>query len=206
MAPYFMASVLPIITASSSFQRNVEAVYSHAPSDHAFLANNVLYRDGCQYFDAGAHHWKNNCTEVCLQPGMIWSNPHTIHNCLSYTNIAQMLRGGAMIQTSHDNALALGFLADFDPSQIEIPMRECLVGFCREMGSEACVTEIKQGLATPMDAACKYMKSTPNPDVGGIGVNLPVRASVERYLTVDRSTLVTSCNCSYFFTSGCTAV
>lgn len=127
MASSVAINVIPKYASVFPLQRAAEL---QTLSADGFTPSITLFRDGCTNWDPDdARH--NNCSEACVVPSTMWLDPHTIHNCLAYRTVADLLATGAILGNGRQEVLDLGYLPDFNVTKIEDPVDQCLRSFCR---------------------------------------------------------------------------
>ncbi|KAF7188961.1 hypothetical protein HII31_09884 [Pseudocercospora fuligena] len=148
----------------------------------------TLFETGCDFRDENDVTHRN-CTQACIQPAVVWSNPFTIHNCLVYSTVSGLIAKKNLTADGERQAAELGYLPNFNLALIEDPANKCMHSFCLSQRhanpsircpsasinttyfSNATKGEIHNLLTDAfVQNACGSFKASPNVDVGGIGV------------------------------------
>lgn len=117
-----------------------------AAGQHAFTPNvhqvdfaiwdttpNYLYDAGCVV------NGYKNCTEACQDPTVIWSNVHTLRNCLAYPTISMLYGNGSLDNRSTQIAQDFGILPSpgLDLSTIIDPINTCTMQYCSSLPKQS---------------------------------------------------------------------
>jgi hypothetical protein len=128
----------------------VPTVSEEFASTDPFLS---LNDKGCATDDSFTSH---NCTEACLDPQRVWNDPmamFTMHNCISYVAISQMLALNRLTDTSRQTASDYGILdaPSINLLQIIETISGCIEQYCS--GNECGGTD-PSGMSYAEDVPC----------------------------------------------------
>ncbi len=165
-------------------------------TDSSYNGSSYLFKDACRLEDG-----TQDCTASCSSNGTMFANLQNLHNCVRYQNIANQYQINNLTKEARALVEALKIEPASPDStlvnNITQDIRACLVDYCSSIpgcatgypGYLQSVPQSDGNHTSPyepgndfdlytdgkylVDSICGYLPLQINPDIGGIGVDIP---------------------------------